>query len=64
MGAKLGELRYNLDQANLEDFDINPEHIGHTQEKLRRWNKKSVVTMTILILIHKQCQSLLLNVSC
>ena len=24
MGAKLGELRYDLDQANLEDFDINP----------------------------------------
>ena len=33
-GAKLGELRNDLDQATLEDFDINPEHIGRTQDEI------------------------------
>ena len=34
MGAKLGDLRNNLNQVNLKDFGINPEHIGRTQEKI------------------------------
>ena len=40
MGAKLGELRYNLDQANLEDFDINPEHIGRTQDEIEEMERE------------------------
>ena len=40
MGAKLGELRCNLDQANLEDFDIIPEHIGRTQDKIEEMEQE------------------------
>ena len=40
MGAKLGELRYDLDQANLEDFDINPEHIGRTQDEIEEMEQE------------------------
>ena len=40
MGAKLGELRYDLDQANLEDFNINPEHIGHTRDKIEEMEQE------------------------
>ena len=40
MGAKLGEFWYNLDQANLEDFNFNPEHIGCTQDEIEEMEQE------------------------
>ena len=40
MGAKLGELRYDLDQANLKDFKINPEHIGRTENEIEEMEQE------------------------
>ena len=40
MEAKLDELRYNLDQANLEDFDIDPEQIGRTQDEIEEIKRR------------------------